>query len=801
MYGEPKKQEKSHSFNRGGHELLHLQTNSVITRPRVTAIPISPQIIAQVHALAELDGMPKGLKITNRANRVLFDAAWTAGVEYEETFDDEDYDDDEEEESDGDEAENEEDEYDEIDENEIADLLEEANENDVGNYNENGPEENDQNENENIDDNDVAEHDEAEESDPEYQDSEQEDEELVADEEAVADTQGLRRSARVRVPNPRYQHFTNGAAMEEYTTENAALIGMIMTQLNSKLAGCDDKRTLSFLQSYSLKAGLKKFGEAGKEAAIKEMRQLHDRVVFKPIRISEMTARERKRAMESLIFLVEKRDGRIKARTCANGSTQRDYIPKEDAASPTASTEAVLITGVIDAKQNRDVMTLDIPNAFVQTKIPKGEEKNIMKIRGALVDILCEIAPEVYESYVLQEGKDKVIYVHMLRALYGMLVASILYYKQFRSDIESIGYKINPYDVCVANKTVKGKQHTLVWHVDDVKASHVDPKVNDEFYNWCESKYGSEETGHVTVTRGKKHDYLAMTLDYTESGKLKVDMRDYVKSMIEEFPEKLTGKTAVPWTERLMKIDKTAKKLDVERAGIFHTFVMKAMFLCMRGRPDINMAISFLATRVKEPTENDWNKLVKVMNFLKKTENEVLTLEADDTQNLKWYLDAAFAVHPDMKSHTGSAFTLGKGIVSSSSNKQKANARSSTEAELNAVDDKIAKVLWTKRFIEAQGFKVNLNIIYQDNQSTMKLANNGKASSGKRTRHFDIKLFYVTDLIGKGEVTVQYCPTDEMIADYNTKPLVGAKFVKFRDLIMNLSDITPLVGQQECVGK
>ena len=135
-------------------------------------------------------------------------------------------------------------------------------------------------------------------------------------------------------------------------------------------------------------------------------------------------------------------------------STQRDYIPKEDAASPTASTEAVLITGVIDAKQNRDVMTLDIPNAFVQTKIPEGEEKIIMKIRGALVDILCEIAPEVYESYVLQEGKDKVIYVHMLQALYGMLVASILYYKQFRSDIESIGYKINPYDVCVANKTV-----------------------------------------------------------------------------------------------------------------------------------------------------------------------------------------------------------------------------------------------------------------------------------------------------------------------------------------------------------
>ena len=240
--------------------------------------------------------------------------------------------------------------------------------------------------------------------------------------------------------------------------------------------------------------------------------------------------------------------------------------------------------------------------------------------------------------------------------------------------------------------------------------------------------------------------------------------------MIKEFPEKLSGKANTPWTERLMKIDKTSKKLDAERASIFHTFimkamfhfhtfVMKAMFHCKRGRPDINMTICFLATRVKEPTENHWNKLVKVMNFLKKTENEVLILEADDTQNLKWYLDAAFAVHPDMKSHTGSAFTLGKGAIISSSIKQKTNSRSSTEAELNGIDDNIGKVLWTKRFLEAEGFEVRLNIIYQDNQSTMKLARNGKSSSGKPTRHFDIKLFYVTDLIGKGEIELIYCPT------------------------------------------
>jgi hypothetical protein len=83
--------------------------------------------------------------------------------------------------------------------------------------------------------------------------------------------------------------------------------------------------------------------------------------------------------MDSLIFLVEKSDGRIKARTCANGSLQRNYIDKEEATSPTALTQAIMITAAIEADENRDVMTVDIPNAFVQTEIESRDERIIMK--------------------------------------------------------------------------------------------------------------------------------------------------------------------------------------------------------------------------------------------------------------------------------------------------------------------------------------------------------------------------------------------------------------------------------------
>jgi hypothetical protein len=129
--------------------------------------------------------------------------------------------------------------------------------------------------------------------------------------------------------------------------------------------------------------------------------------------------------------------------------------------------------------------------------------------------------------------------------------------------------------------------------------------------------------------------------------------------------------------------------------------------------------------------------------------------------------------------------SLGKGSIQSVSTKQKSNSRSSTEAELISMDDIISKVLWTKLFLDAQGYKIKQNIVLCDNMSTMKLETNGKASSGKRTQHSNTKLFYITDLIKKKEVEIQYCLTDLMTGDYMTKPLTGTKFNTFRKQIMN----------------
>jgi hypothetical protein len=366
----------------------------------------------------------------------------------------------------------------------------------------------------------------------------------------------------------------------------------------------------SFVETYTLKKGLKQFGQKGYQAAHGEMKQLHDRAVFKPIDVKSLTSSEKERAMESLIFLVEKRDGRIKERTCANGSTQRNWMEKEETASPTATTEAILLTAVIDAEEGRDVATVDIPNAFVQTDIPDGDEKIIMKIKGALVDMLVEIDPELYRDHVVYEEGSKVLYVQVLKAIYGMLQSAILFYKKLRDDLIKEGFEINPYDPCVANKIVSGKQLTVTWHVDDLKSSHIDPRVNDTCIKWLEKKYGDPKIGKVKAHRGKRHDYLGMTLDYSTPGEVKVDMTDYVKGMINEFPEDLKKTSAVtPSNENLFKVNPKSRKLSKDKAEEFHTAVAKGLFASTRARPDIQPTIAFLCTRVREPTEEDWNKL------------------------------------------------------------------------------------------------------------------------------------------------------------------------------------------------
>ena len=131
---------------------------------------------------------------------------------------------------------------------------------------------------------------------------------------------------------------------------------------------------------------------------------------------------------------------------------------------------------------------------------------------------------------------------------------------------------------------------------------------------------------------------------------------------------------------------------------------------------------------------------------------------------------------------------MGNSAIQSMSRKQKLNTRSSTEAELIGVDDAMTMVLWTKLFLEAQGYDVEENVVYQDNKSAILLEKHGRKSAGKRSRALNVRYFFVTDQVEKGNVMIEYCGTEKMVADFMTKPLQGEKFKEFRKMILGEQD-------------
>jgi hypothetical protein len=522
----------------------------------------------------------------------------------------------------------------------------------------------------------------------------------------------------------------------------------------------------------SMKRGLRMFGGHGEEAVEAELQQLHDQCVIEPVKAESLSAEEKHKALGYLMFLKEKRTGKIKGCGCADCRKQRLYTTKQEAMSPTVAIESILLSCVIDAEEGRHIATVDVPGALMQADM---DETIHMKLEGTMVHLLLNVVPH-FTEYVVTERGRKVLYMLLAKALYGMIHTALLFYRKLAETLVSWGFAINPYDPCVANKMIDGKQCTVMWHVDDLKISHVWLSVVKDVIGKLKKVFGSEAP--LTEWIGKVHDYLGMRIDYSAPGKVSISQRDYLEEILGELPKDMDGLATSPAAAHLFEVSSAPDLLPVEAAEMFHCNVAKLLFVSQRSRPDIQTAVAFLSTRVKAPDRDDYKNLRRVMQYLRGSLDLTRTMEADGTGIARWWIDASFAVHPSMRGHTGGVLTLGKGAAYMTSKGQKISTRSSTKSELVGVYDVLPQVLWTQHFLEAQGYSVKDCVIYQDNMSTILLAENGKASSSKRTRHINIRYFFVIDLVKKGQVKVTHCPTEDMVSDYFTKPLQGSAFRK-----------------------
>ena len=154
-----------------------------------------------------------------------------------------------------------------------------------------------------------------------------------------------------------------------------------------------------------------------------------------------------------------------------------------------------------------------------------------------------------------------------------------------------------------------------------------------------------------------------------------------------------------------------------------------------------------------------------------------------------------------MRSQTGGTMSFGYGMVHCRSNKQQLNTKSSTESEVVGTSDYVPFAVWLALFMEAQGYRIKRYTLFQDNESAIKMEKNGKDSCTGRSRHIDVRFFFVKDRVDKGELEIEFCPTHLMIADYFTKPLQGRQFTLFRDLIMGYKHIDDILSEIRSAAK
>ena len=330
-----------------------------------------------------------------------------------------------------------------------------------------------------------------------------------------------------------------------------------------------------------------------------------------------------------------------------------------------------------------------------------------------------------------------------------------------------------------------------------MKLLHLDQGDLNKIIDALNEVFASGED-KLSASYGTIHEYLGMRIDWSKEGVVVFTMYDYLDDILDEAPIEFDGEDVTPAVKSLFSVKMTQKKLDAATANLFHRIVARFLYVAKRARPDLQVAVAFLCKQVKCLNVGDWKKLGRLIRYVRATIHLPLIVGSDGTGNMVWSIDALFAVHMDMKNHTGYCLTLGIGSPISGSLTQKINTRSSTESELVGVDNSIDFVEWVSLYSKEQVKEYPIehplkdmgknNIVLQDNTSTIKMLKGGKRVCRQRTRNIHPRYFYAHERIEDGTIRVTYCPTArEMVSDYLSKPLQGSLFRTHRNTLMGIT--------------
>lgn len=543
-----------------------------------------------------------------------------------------------------------------------------------------------------------------------------------------------------------------------------------------------------------------KYGSlATKAAVMKEITQILDYDVMEPVYGDRLNTEQRQKVIRTLLFLKAKTNSagvfiQLKARLCGRGDME-DKTTFESLFSPTGSLESALSVLSIAAFERRKTKVIDLVAAYLTIPVLEDSETYV-ELGTYATRVLFSKAPHL-RKYETKKGT----FIGLLnKSLYGICQAASNLHKTLCENFGKLGFKANPKDDCVFNGIDEdGKQITCLIYVDDILITAFSDKSLDSFT-------ASFQKHHPDITQklGPVFDYLGMKVDMSVPGQCSISMQGYINKLVEnwrvaheeatisnkgEISGRAIRKTSSPGDDNLFTVGESAQ-LSTKSKADFHSLTATILFLAKRARPDVLVETSYLTTRIQNSTVLDWYKLRRVISFLHLTAEKRLVLKPCGIY-IEAYNDAAFATHADKRSHTGIVCTIGGAPYYCSSVRQTFNAKSAAEAEMIATSDAGTMIQWGQQFLQYQGYRAQLPpaTVWEDNEATIKNLKRG-SSSAARSRHYDIKMFYLADLAKRGIVTIKHLGTKEMTADLLTKGKVGHEREKLSNKLMNsFSDV------------
>lgn len=460
------------------------------------------------------------------------------------------------------------------------------------------------------------------------------------------------------------------------------------------------------------------------------------------------------------LFLVDKFDStgaftRRKARAASRGDEEDEAnILRTD--SPTVIPGSVNVLLTLAAENpNSFIEAYDVVTAYLGTPMRVGK-RLFMRFNSQVTQFLTALYPD-YAKFVDQKGE---LYCLLLKYIYGLSEASREFHLRLDKILKVIGFNATEADPCVYQKKTPWGVHRICTHVDDILSNAPTMEARKDFER--------DISKHLEIKSNyDKLSYLGMTIHKTDKG-ISVSQEGYLEKLLKKYKVDDSGK-AINAPCLLTLINEKEEKTYLPNARPYIGLVMSLMYLARFSRPDILFAVTYLATKCQRPTEDDYKHGIRVLRYLAQHKDARLLYKPNGLK-IEVYCDASHLLHADGKGHSGAVVLLGGNHIYSFSGKQKLQARSSTEAELIALDEIATYVVWLRYLLEELGIKSNTpSTIYQDNLSGIDIVQKG--GNFKRTKHMVGKFGYIKEQVNNKAIQLIYKPTKLMWANWHTKPV------------------------------